>query len=215
VARTSYGHAELGCSCRVPHLFRLRRIPEQGTGQRQIGDGRSQRRGVPDLLLTCSQVMHRSSRARGSLRRSRSSAPTTDFLVPTRSWPEVTTDRMQPSWRSGRHRGERLLQHRSGSDLGAELGDIPGGLPRSVGENLRRHAAPRCCRRVPKLGRTPIPGRGDSTATDWDGGGHRQVVFCAAPHVVPGHVPVISARGSRRRTRSSTPTIDFLAPTQR
>jgi len=31
------------------------------------------------------------------------------------------------------HRGERLLHHRSGSDLGAELGDIPGGLPRSVG----------------------------------------------------------------------------------
>src|SRR6266545_119168 len=81
-ACSACGHAELGCSCRVPESVPAQTYPEQGTGQRQIGDVRNQRRGVPDLLLTCPQLMHRSRRPRGSPRRTRSSAPRPTFWHP-------------------------------------------------------------------------------------------------------------------------------------
>jgi len=68
-------------------------------------------------------------------------------------------------------RGKRLLYHRSGSNLGAELEGVPGRLPREWWQGSRRHAAPRVVPVVSRScsGRTPIPGRGDSSATAWDG----------------------------------------------
>ncbi len=118
---TSYGHVELGCSCRVPRLFRLRRIPSRERVSDRSGTAAA---NVEVSLICFSRVPNSCTDPRG----------------PEDLFDEVAAQHPRPTfW----HPQDRLVTKAwTLTQVEAELGAAPATLRRLLDQHQVRRMAP-------------------------------------------------------------------------